>query len=73
MLGRLTFGLWLTLTVGAAATSESRGSGESVGQALCRLVQTAAQEHPTVRLLTARQGDKRQGDKRQGDQVGHHQ
>ena len=41
MLGRLTFGLWLTLTVSATATSESRGSGESVGQALCRLVETA--------------------------------
>ena len=44
MLGRLTFGLWLTLTVGAAATSEPPGGGESVGQALCRLVETAARE-----------------------------
>ena len=44
MLGRLTFGFWLTLTVGAAATSEPRGGGESVGQALCRLVETAARE-----------------------------
>jgi hypothetical protein len=44
MLGRLTFGLWLTLTLGAGATPESRGGGESVGQALCRLVETAARE-----------------------------
>ena len=44
MLGRLTFGFWLTLTVGAAATSEPRGGGESVGQALCRLIETAARE-----------------------------
>ena len=44
MLGRLTFGLWLTLTVSAAATSGPRGEGESVGQALCCLVETAARE-----------------------------
>jgi hypothetical protein len=44
MLGRVTFGLWLTFTISASAAPGSQGGGETVGQALCRLVESAAQE-----------------------------